>query len=297
MILDDEKYKSLRNSLRSLPRLKAKSDFEARLLQRIKETEKGVIPSRPEISKEPAFKNWLSALFRPSFAPALGLTVVLLITVVVYFAYFSKMGKNENSVQLSSSDKQGEFVIYVRKDTETSSYSENYPKEYSAITTDGTTRGETISEPTETPSDYLSRPEPKTGYDEVRPDRISEEQKIEMQRSVDLDKAVDSKGEEKEDVMKKESKGDMKRESKGMLKTESKETPFNIKDDGKNENSNKEGDEVNQEVQPPFMEKANEVRDKEKAKNDSIILGKSIKDSVKTKTEADQKEDSTEDHK
>lgn len=301
MILDDEKYKSLRNSLKSLPKLKAKNDFEARLMQRIKETEQGVIYTQPEIRKDRAAKNWLAGLFRPSFAPAMALTVVLLITVVVYFAYFSKLGDNnsDNSQQLSTGDKQGELVIYVKKDTESSSFSENYPKDYSAITPDGTNR-ERISAPTEMPSDYLSRPDaPKPGYDIVKPDRVSEEQKIEMQRSVDLDfRGVDTKGERKgeDDVMKKESKGDMKKESKGEMKSETKESPFNIRDGKSNENINKDNNEANQEVSPSLKADEKVSSDKEKMKKDSINLGTTLKDSVKTKTpktEVEQKEDST----
>src|SRR5688572_15116594 len=111
MIKDDEKYNALRDTLRSLPRVKAKKDFEARLMHRIREANNPVEASSPvehvtqKIRTENAAKSWFSNLFRPAFAPALGLTVVLLITVVVYFAYFSKMnnGSPESTQQFVTS--------------------------------------------------------------------------------------------------------------------------------------------------------------------------------------------------
>jgi len=297
MIQDDEKYKSLRDTLSGLPKLKAKSGFEARLLQRIKETEKGII-HKPEPLKETRSKNWLANLFRPSFAPALGLTVVLLITVVVYFAYFSKMGdQSPQNNEMVSTDKQGEFVIYVKKDSE--SYSDNYPKEYSAITPDRTVEERTIA-PVEMPSDYLSRPEPLKDADkesEIRNDRVSEEQKLEMQRSVDIEKGVDTKGERKSDdmIMKKESKSEHKGEmKKGEMKKESEESPYNIRDE--KEGYIEEDTNIQKQEEPSI--KADEKTGNENEifnQNDAPRIGRVAKDSIKTKspkTEAEQ-EDST----
>ncbi|MCI0449394.1 MAG: hypothetical protein L0Y79_06360 [Chlorobi bacterium] len=288
MIQDDEKYKSLRNTLRHLPRVKAKKSFEARLWNRIREAEKGVIEPEPVRPKLSPAKGWLENLFRPSFAPALALTVVLLITVVVYFAYFSKIGDESTEQSITSSDKQGEFLIYVKKEAG-DSFSSSYPKEYSAITQEETGEERTIA-PTEMPSDFLSKPDPTRTLESLKPDRVSEEQKIEMERSVDDKKGVDTRGEREEDgkIMKKESKIETKKEGK--------DSPYNIRDEDKNIN---EGDtegyiEHKQEAPKIKADEKNKEVDQTLGK-DTNRISRAVKDSLKTKTpktEAEQ-EDST----
>jgi hypothetical protein len=293
MIHDDEKYKSLRDSLKSLPKLKARKDFEARLFQRIRETEKGVIHAPVKHVKESVFMGWLSNLFRPSFVPALGLTAVLLITVVVYFAYFSKLndpGSVEDSRQMTSTTNQGDLVIYVKKDT--NSYGSNYPREYSAITPSETGKDHDAA-PTEMPTDFFARPETPAPTDGlIKLDKVSEEQGIEMQRRSDIEKKdVETKSEYKTDdrIMKKESKGDFKKESE--------KSPYNIRDEKSNEKN--EG-EVNQEqkVAPKSedektlgkqkIEEKNKGYDKSESElKDSSRISRAIKDSTKTKKEED----------
>ena len=242
MIQEDEKYKTLRDSLRALPRVKAKKDFEARLMQRIREAETPVVNVTQKIKTERETKSWFANLFRPAFMPALGLTAVLLITIVVYFAFFSKMnnGVTQNTQQFVTSTNQGDLIIYVKKDPD--NYSENYPKEYSAVNPDENSTSERDAAPTETQSDYFAKPDPsRTVMPDLKPDRVSEEQKIEMQKSSDLskDKGVDTRGERKsDDVI-------MKKESKGMLKTETQNSPYNIRDEKKNEVLDEEN-QVNQ---------------------------------------------------
>src|SRR5437868_14627957 len=135
---DEEKYKSLRASIRSLPKVKARAGFEDRLLQRIKQLEQGEVQQVVKPVSDNKFKGWFANLFRPSFAPALGLTVILLVGIVVYFAYYSQMNKEQTGAPKefsvsSNSDQKPGFVIYVKKDT--SNYSANYPHEYSGLTT------------------------------------------------------------------------------------------------------------------------------------------------------------------
>ena len=79
MSTEDNKYDSLRERLKSLPKVKAKSGFEARLMARIRETEKQTalpheLHSRPEKSEDRRFSllGWLEGMFRPQFIPALG---------------------------------------------------------------------------------------------------------------------------------------------------------------------------------------------------------------------------------
>ena len=68
MLNDDEKYKALRDTLRSMPRVKAKGDFEARLMARIREAEKQPVHhAAPVVHRPAAVKSWWSNLFRPAF--------------------------------------------------------------------------------------------------------------------------------------------------------------------------------------------------------------------------------------
>jgi len=291
MINEDEKYRSLRNSLRALPKVKAKKDFEKRLFQRIKEAQSAPVQhSVLNVKKEPLLRGWLANLFRPAFAPALGLTAVLLITVVVYFAFFSKMNDlaETDNMPLVNSTNQGDLIIYV-KNEDTGAYSRNYPKEYSAVSPEesGTER---FFAPVETPTDFMSRPEsPKPGDGLLKPDRVSEEQKIEMEKSDEKIRGVDVKPEKKSSddvIMKKESK---KMDSKTEGKIKSEESPYNIRDEKKNEMNNQVEDK--EEAKQPTIDIDQQV--KEPSKNDSSKLGRSVKDSVKTndrKTDTDEDE-------
>ncbi|MCC7158653.1 MAG: hypothetical protein IT281_03855 [Ignavibacteria bacterium] len=286
MINEDEKYTSLRKTLGSLPKIKAKNDFEGRLLQRIKETEQGIVHVTVKPKKDSVFAGWLSNLFSPSLVPALGLTMVLLITIIVYFSFFNKMNDtaSTDSRQYVGSTNQGDLIIYVKGEHGDTSISNNYPKEYSAV--DQVERGKDYMAPTESPTDYFARPEviqPSDGL--IKPDRVSEEQKIEMQRTVDKDsKGVDTKSERKSDdvIMKKESKKEAY--PKGEIKSETDESPFNIRDEKKNSKKKVE-DNIQQEEKENLKaeEPVKDTGQKEKTEKDSSKLGKSVKDSVKTK--------------
>lgn len=299
MLQEDEKYKALRDQLRTLPRVKAKQDFEDRLLRRIREAENPAVKftgavTQPVIKHQPAKKSWLENLFRPSFVPALGLTVVLLVAVVVYFGYFSKLNQSDtsNTQQFVSSTNQGDLIIYMKKDGE--DISSNYPKEYSAVNPEDTKSGDYTPAPTETSTDYFAKPDPgRTIVPELKPDRVSEEQRIEMQRSVDLDKdkGVDVKGERKEDgvIMKKESKSDFKTETKSEMKKDVNQPKKKVSDEKKNILIDEESPNVNQE------QKANERVDDNLSKDDDSgnrISRATKKDSTKNKSEseADEKE-------
>lgn len=299
MIQDDEKYKTLRDTLRTLPRVKAKADFEARLMQRIKESSNPVVHVTQKVKSTSPAKSWFANLFRPAFVPALGLTVVLLVTVVVYFAYFSKMNSSDkNAPQFVTSTNQGDLIIYVKKDNE--DISGNYPKEYSAVTPEDSRTGEVFAPPGETSSDFYAKPDPSRILSpDNKPDRVSEEQKIEMQRSVDrdTDKGVDMKGERKsDDVI-------MKKESKGYLKSDKKDTESKLSDEKKNifiDESNEVKQEVKKKSPPPPVKKeetkANEkVQDQtEDGITNSRISRATKKDSTKTKSDSEADEKNTE---
>ena len=197
---DEEKYKSIRASLKALPKVKARAGFEDRLFQRIKQLEEGELAPNTNPVKESKFKEWFANLLRPSFVPALGLTVILLVGIVVYFAYYSQFNKESGTTKqysVSGSDQKPEFVIYVRRDTSNNTNNaSNYPHEYSGLTPGETqtTTSDSKKDFGNVPSDFNSvKPAPSI-EDKVRDDRISPQQKQEMQRSSDTElKGVEGK--------------------------------------------------------------------------------------------------------
>lgn len=293
-MLDDEKYKTLRETLKSSPRIRAKNDFEARLFERIREAEKSGLQNdafkqHPQVvnlaKPKRKFTEILSGLFKPAFVPALGLTVVLLVAVVVYFGYFSKMNDKEENSLASYDTKQGEFIIYVKGDAKDSF---DYPKEYSAITEDERlTTGETrtISPTTETPSDYYAPEMPLPGVDRPmersmpKMDKVSEEQRFEMQKEFKdgMDKGTETKTDDV--IMKKESKNEPKKKLEGKISNEKKNVYINEQE---------ENEEINQQVQPKSGLEDKDSGDSEKSKNNRSRISRAVtKDSSKTKNKAD----------
>jgi len=174
---EDEKYESLRAKLRALPKVKAKSGFEERLFSRIRETERQR-DSRKASQESFSIKEWLLGVFSPSFIPVAGVAVVLIAAIFVYYAYFAVGNKTENDQSVFTSapyQKQGEFVIYVRKDT--SSYPKNEIASLDKEERPGTieSRNNAGINPSNVSSDYESRTlhqkfaEPKT---DIPTDRI-----------------------------------------------------------------------------------------------------------------------------
>lgn len=292
MMLDDEKYKSLRDTLKSSPRIRAKNDFEARLFERIREAEKSGLHNdafkhHPQVvnltQPKRKFSELLSGLFKPAFVPALGLTVVLLVAVVVYFGYFSKMNDKTENTMVSYDTKQGEFIIYVKSDAKDSF---DYPKEYSAITDDerGTTDSRTIAPTTETSSDFYSPEAPRIDVD--RPveksmpklDKVSEEQRFEMQKEYKEGKDVGTERKSDDVIMKKESKNEPKKKLEGKISNEKKNVYIN--DD--------ESEEINQQVQPKSGIEDKDSGDTNKSKENRSRISRAVtKDSSKTENEAD----------
>lgn len=299
MTFDDEKYESLRKTLKRAPRLKAKSDFESRLFERIREAEKAPLQTEafkhhPQVVKlaEPkrGLIDILAGLFKPAFAPALGLTALLIAAIVVYFGYFNKM--NDSADQESFSYKTPEDLIIYVKSSGADSFSHNYPKEYSAIT-DGerlddsrtysphtTTSDFYAPSPTlEQPLETISPIAPATERD-AKLDRVTEEQRIEMQKGYDMKKGVDSKSEGKmeDGIMKKEGRNTPKKESKTEDKSNMKKNIYIDSDD-------ESGDVNQQQVEPNISnEEKEDTGDKEKNRS---RISRAIKDSSKTKSESE----------
>jgi hypothetical protein len=52
--------------------------------------------------------------FKPSLVP-IGLTVILLAAIVVYFAFYNQLGKETETTQYWYLKKKDGFVIYVKR--------------------------------------------------------------------------------------------------------------------------------------------------------------------------------------
>lgn len=312
MALDDEKFESLRKTLRTSARVKAKGHFESRLFERIRETEKAAAFKTDALNSQPhivqlskpkkGFAEILAGLFKPSFVPALGLTFVLLIAVVVYFGYFNKMGDSDSKQTATEYGIPHELIIYVKGDA-VDSFSSNYPKEYSAITENETGLGDNrTSTPPDVPSDHYGRLDPSrpetqpTLESEMKLDKLSEEQRFEMKKGFEDTDGIETKGERKTDgIMKKESKLAPKKDSKTEGKIDSEKSPFNIRDEKSNTNYDNESesdDNIKQQVTPE--KKANEqTQDSSDKTKERSRISRAIKDSMETKAK-NKAEDSNE---
>ena len=85
MMDEEKKYKEVISALKSLPKVKSKSDFEQKLYRKLRNAEDEKISS-PAFEKltRPKEKNWIFNIFKPSFVPAIGLTIALIAVIVIY---------------------------------------------------------------------------------------------------------------------------------------------------------------------------------------------------------------------
>ena len=272
-MLDDEiKYKKLRESLRSLPKIKAKGDFEARLFRKIKEHEShSRLHTAPEMGKKSSIIDVLANLLRPSLVPAIGLTVVLLITVVVYFAYFNELKKDTQQTVVSGKDeKNGEFVIYVHKDGER--VSDETARD---ITSNDLRQPETMISPTERSTDAFSQPveSPKTESEiKDKEDRLSKEQEFKMEKeseqpAKDFDETKVAPKLEERKIMKKGFEDDIKKAPSNERKEDT---------SGKDE-----GNMQNQTITP--QNEGVDQKEMEEQKTDDKRISRGKQDSLKAK--------------
>jgi hypothetical protein len=271
---DELKYKKLRESLRSLPRLKAKGDFEARLYRKIREQEShSGLHTAPEYGRKSSLIDILANLLRPSLVPAVGLTVVLLVAIVVYFAYFNELNKDTQQVTEDMSvEKKGEFVIYVRKDGE-----RVYDESARDIVSAEEKQPSTLLSPTDVSTDAFSKPvEPLKTETEVRDklDRLSDEQKIEMEKGHEPKKELD----ESKSIPKTEEHRVMK---KGFEK-DSKEAPSNIRNEEVEDTGSKNADEIIEQKSNEPYEMNQQIEGKSVDDEKNRIV-RSRKDSLKAK--------------
>jgi len=273
MSIEEEKYNKLRESLRSLPRIRAKSGFEARLHRKIREHESLTGLQQP-LKEKSSFFDILANLFKPSLVPAVGLTIVLLAVVVVYFAYFNELKKdNQPSQEYSSGEKKGEFVIYVKKDGDRV-YDETARDITSADVDLSTSTGEYIPS-TDVGTDKLSTPEIQPTPESERrakDDRISDEQKIMMEKESEHRK-------ESDDVKSQPKNDDGVIMKKGYI--DKKEAPLNTREK-KEDTSGKENEQFfDQKVYP--NEEIKQDTEKSNKTEDTNRISRSTKDSLKAK--------------
>ena len=101
---DEEKYEDLKKILKSLPKVKARGDFEAKLFHRLRDIEAGKssIHKLRTIPVTAGRFNWLTNILKPAYASAIGVTVILLICVVLYVSYLPNKTQNTAPVTQSS---------------------------------------------------------------------------------------------------------------------------------------------------------------------------------------------------
>jgi hypothetical protein len=279
----DNKYDSLRKRLKGLKKVNAKGDFEQKLFARIREAEQNKFsPANEKLyAKDRKLFGWLEGLFRPAFIPAMGVTVVLLAAIIVYFGYFAK-SKNtageQNTFTSAPYQKEGEFVIYVRKDAD-------YPKnEIASLESDDkslrgglTNESESTPKPTEPSSDYRSL-QPSTEHaPEIRMDKISDEQKQEMEKSVD--RGIMKGDEKKGDDMKgfkngKEAPSNYLRENKDDTNAEEKDVEQKL-----------DGSIENQTINPSVKLSEDSLSTGKTTSHNRVATKRSKKDTLKTKKE------------
>lgn len=271
MINDEEKYNELRKLLKSAPMVKAKADFEKKLFARIKtlSTENAEVISKKD--KQFSLTKLIGSIFRPSFTPAYGFGLILVAAISVYLIYLINFkNQSEDSIDISSYNNQGEFIIYMKKDNNKSEISTLSPDELKSLHNNNA--------PYEPHSDYILKHEsPRPFEKETYPDRIKDSYETETQKlnETGREKGVDAKEERKTDdaIMKRDAKTDIK----GEMKKEGSDLKKSLDEQGKgNENT-------------IIKKEAKEI----KPKNDSVNK-KLKKDSInlKPESEAEQKQES-----
>ncbi len=224
---EENKYKEIISALKSLPKKKAKSDFEQKLYRKLRsaEAEKITSPAFEKLTR-PKESNWVFNIFRPSLVPAIGLTIVLIAVIVVYINFMPTSDELSETEQVAA--KNEEMVIkdpgsVEKSDTELEPKSRGLiTHDISGSTTDQRSRlqeGPT-SDAEESPAPTISQPEEIDGAPVM-------EQKIERKETDETIFEKEGKLEKKTDETKKE---DMKKsDKKEPLKTKKSDEELNLK--------------------------------------------------------------------
>ena len=260
MMDEEKKYKEVISALKSLPKVKSKSDFEQKLYRKLRNAEDEKISS-PAFEKltRPKEKNWIFNIFKPSFVPAIGLTIALIAVIVIYINFIPG---DEDITQNEQVPQNNEEMVIKDPGSTEKNYFGKKQDDNELITQDvtgGIVTDERSMMPVSPRTDVDEAPAPTNS----RPEKLDAvplmEQKIER-------KEADDKIIEKEGRIEKKS-GDMKKgEKKESLKTNKSEEESNIK---KNV-----GDEIFQNGLKPSMG-LDKTKAKDSIKTDSIKSKKS----------------------
>jgi hypothetical protein len=81
---EEKKYKKVISALKTLPKVKAKPNFEQKLYRKLRDVDtERMSPSVQKLTK-PIEKNWIFNIFKPAFIPAVGITLALIAVIVIY---------------------------------------------------------------------------------------------------------------------------------------------------------------------------------------------------------------------
>lgn len=248
---EEEKYNDLKNLLKSLPKVKSRNDFETNLFRRLREIESGKYSPRRlwNLPVRPVRFGWLTNVVKPAYISAVGVTVLLLICVVLYFSYLPN--KNQTIPQVTqSTSTEGNKTEQPPLQNENLGITKNETTPSDRTTIE---RRETIP--------YIPELEKPSSDREITiPSPVEKSETIApSERSIEAEQKTMDK------EVKKEEKTD------GLRKSESQEAPVMKKD----EKLNKE-DEVLQKVITPSMNEEN-VMGKDTNKSDSMKVMSKMK--------------------
>lgn len=281
MLEDEEKHKPIRSALKSLPKVKAHSDFESRLYQRLRsiESERLSSPAFRKLEGARVSSGWLVRILRPAFIPAAGLSVIVLIGIMLYIHNLSQNTNTSapitQSVTLNDQENRRQSADTQKELAATNE--ESQPKREEPLQRELTERP---SGPKLPESEFETTPSP------VQPPGI-----LENKSQPSEEQSMDKLAEPKED------KRAMEKESDETKRVEKKGAPENIRKDDKSEHEN----DVLQKVMPSVIEgkmraadtiKADSVKSKHLKKKDNNILNEQT-DSVKAQQQQEEQPDST----
>jgi hypothetical protein len=253
---EEEKYNDLKNLLKSLPKVKSRNDFETNLFRSLREIESGKYSSQKlrNLTVRPVRFGWLTNVVKPAYISAIGVTVLLLICIVLYFSYLPN--KNQTVPQVTqSTSTEGNRI-------------EQPPVQNEDL---GITKNET------TPSDRttLERRENVPYTPEL--EKPSSEYEITIPQSIEKSETI-SPSERSIEAEPKTLDKELKKEEHidGMRKSESQEAPVMKKDEKSNQQ-----DEMLQKVITPSVNEE-KVLGKDANKPDSVkVMGKMKKEGKK----------------
>lgn len=250
MMEEEKKYKEVISALKSLPKMKAKGDFEKRLYRKLRNAESEKISS-PAFEKLIRPKERIFNIFRPSFVPAIGLTLVLVAVIVVYFNFLQQDDKLTEQAPVTNE----EMVIKDPGSIEKSgTLSDRENGELITHDVTGYRPDERSPLPVSPTSDVESEPAPT----------LSEPKKVD---EIPVMEQTIEEREEDEKVLEKE--GFIQRKSDDLKKIEKKETIRSKKSDEETNLKKNIGDETNKTGVQPSMG-LDKSKSKDSLKTDSV---------------------------